>query len=61
MGIRNLIQTRKTPKESHTELDMNTINLVRKLDKKIDKKIPQYNDKIPLSKVGIGPQSNHEF
>ena len=59
--IRNSIQTYKTLEGSHTQLGINTRNLVKKPDKRIDKKVAQYNDKILLYNVGCGPLSNHDF
>ena len=59
--IRQLIRTRKELKRNCNANDDNLCSQLIMLDKKIDKKIPQFNNDIMHNSVGHKPMSKQQF
>ena len=61
MKIRQLIRTRKGLKRNYNPNDDNLCSQLKMLDKKIDKKIAQFNNDIMHNSVGHKPMSKQQF
>ena len=59
--IRHLIRTRKQLKRNHNANDDHLCSQLKILDKKIDKKIAQFNNDIVQNSVGHKPMSKQQF